>query len=400
MKEGWKYEKLGEVTTSINGLWKGKKPPFVNVGVIRNANFTKDFTLNTSNIEYLDVEERQYRNRKLQRGDLIVEKSGGSEKQPVGRTILFDLDGEYSVSNFTSILRLKDKNAILPEFLYKYLLYTYKEGATKSMQNAATGIHNIIYDAFLSIQIPIIPLSEQERIVAFLDAEFEKIDQLKANAAAQLQAAKDLFQAALKEMLTPKEGWKEKTLGEISTDIYRGSGITRDQIRKEGVPCVRYGEIYTEYNFWFKNCVSHTDCDLIKSPKYFEQSDILFTITGESVEDIAKSIAYLGNEKCLAGGDIVVMKHNQNAKYLSYALATPDAIRQKGFGKTKLKVVHSNVPSIKSITIPIPPLPEQQRIAERLDAISEKVKALQSNYDQTLTLCNDLNQALLKSICA
>ena len=113
MRNDWKYEPLGEITTSINGLWKGKKPPFVNVGVIRNANFTKEFTLNLSNIEYLDVEERQYSSRKLQRGDLIVEKSGGSEKQPVGRTILFDLEGEYSVSNFTSILHIKDKTSIL-----------------------------------------------------------------------------------------------------------------------------------------------------------------------------------------------------------------------------------------------------------------------------------------------
>ena len=126
MRNDWKYEPLGEITTSINGLWKGKKPPFVNVGVIRNANFTKEFTLNLSNIEYLDVEERQYSSRKLQRGDLIVEKSGGSEKQPVGRTILFDLEGEYSVSNFTSILHIKDKTSILPTFLYKYLLYIYK----------------------------------------------------------------------------------------------------------------------------------------------------------------------------------------------------------------------------------------------------------------------------------
>ena len=131
-----------------------------------------------------------------------------------------------------------------------------------------------------------------------------------------------------------------------------------------------------------------------------EPGDLLLSINGESVEDIAKSVAYLGVEKCLAGGDIVVMKHNQNAKYLSYALSTPDAIKQKGLGKTKLKVVHSNVPSIKSIVVPIPSLPEQERIAARLDAISEKVKALQANYDQTITLCNDLKQSLLKSIFA
>ncbi|MBR4548191.1 MAG: restriction endonuclease subunit S [Paludibacteraceae bacterium] len=199
-KDGWKYQPLGEITTSINGLWKGKKPPYVNVGVIRNANFTKDFTLNTSNIEYLDVEERQYKSRKLDKGDLIVEKSGGSEKQPVGRTILFDLEGDFSVSNFTSILRLKDKNAILPAFLYKYLLFVYKEGVTKTMQNAATGIHNIIYDQFLSIPIPVLPKEEQQRIVKLLDAITEKINSLRSNYDRTLTHCNDLKQALLKSI--------------------------------------------------------------------------------------------------------------------------------------------------------------------------------------------------------
>ena len=96
---------------------------------------------------------------------------------------------------------------------------------------------------------------------------------------------------------------------DIATDIFRGSGIKRDQVTEDGIPCVRYGEIYTTYNTWFDECVSHTQLEYVPSPKYFEHGDILFAITGESVEDIAKSIAYVGQEKCLAGGDIVVMKH-------------------------------------------------------------------------------------------
>lgn len=152
---------------------------------------------------------------------------------------------------------------------------------------------------------------------------------------------------------------------------------TRDQVCKDGIPCVRYGEIYTTYNYWFNKCVSHTKENVIKSPKYFGHGDILFTITGESVEDIAKSVAYLGTETCLAGGDIVVLKHNQDAKYLAYALATPDAIKQKGFGKTKLKVVHSNVPSIKSISIPIPLSPNKSalpRVSMRFQRKSKHCK--------------------------
>lgn len=168
------------------------------------------------------------------------------------------------------------------------------------------------------------------------------------------------------EELCP-EGVEYKTLGDIATDIYRGSGITRNQVTEEGIPCVRYGEIYTEYGIWFDKCVSYTNESGISNRKYFEYGDLLFAITGESVEDIAKSCAYVGNEKCLAGGDIVVLKHNEDPKYLSYALSTSEARKQKSKGKIKSKVVHSSVPAIKEIKVPVPPLEVQREIVQILD---------------------------------
>ena len=162
-----------------------------------------------------------------------------------------------------------------------------------------------------------------------------------------------------------------KKIEDIAVDIFRGAGIKRDEVTSEGVPCVRYGEIYTTYNIWFDKCVSHTKVDYVKTPKYFEYGDILFAITGESVEEIAKSIAYIGHDKCMAGGDIVVLKHNQNPKYLSYALSTVNAQKQKSAGKVKSKVVHSSVPAIKAITIPIPPLEVQAEIVRILDKFTE-----------------------------
>ena len=176
------------------------------------------------------------------------------------------------------------------------------------------------------------------------------------------------------------------TLGEIATDMYRGSGIKRDEVTHTGIPCVRYGEIYTTYNIWFENCVSYTDEEIIKGKKYFENSDILFAITGERVEEIAKSCAYVGNERCLAGGDIVVMKHNQNPKYISYALSTLDAQAQKSKSKVKSKVVHSSIPALKNIVIPVPPLEEQERIVGILD-----------RFD---TLVNDISNGLPAEIVA
>lgn len=169
-------------------------------------------------------------------------------------------------------------------------------------------------------------------------------------------------------------------LKDIATDIYRGAGIKREEVTESGIPCVRYGEIYTTYNTWFDTCKSHTDLKYVPNPKYFEHGDILFAITGESVDDIAKSVAYVGHEKCLAGGDIVVMKHKQNPRYLAHVLATQAAREQKSKGKVKSKVVHSNVPSIEQIEIPLPSLDVQERYANVLD-----------NFE---SLCNDLKIGL------
>ncbi len=167
------------------------------------------------------------------------------------------------------------------------------------------------------------------------------------------------------------EGVEYKPIQEIAIDIYRGSGIKRDQVTTDGIPCVRYGEIYTTYNIWFDKCVSHTQLEFVDNPKYFEYGDILFAITGESVEEIAKSTAYVGHEKCLAGGDIVVLKHNQNPKYLSYVLSTTNAQMQKSKGKVKSKVVHSSVPAIENIVVPVPPIEVQSEIVRILDNFTE-----------------------------
>lgn len=195
-----------------------------------------------------------------------------------------------------------------------------------------------------------------------------------------------------------KEGWEYKKLGDISIDWYRGSGIKRDQITQSGMPCIRYGEIYTTYNIGFHNCVSHTNESLIISPKYIEKGDILFAITGESVEDIGKCVAYLGTEKCLVGGDVAVMKHNQNPKYLGYALSSPWAIKQKGLGKTKLKVVHTNIPSLKEIAVPVPPLKEQEEIVAYLDGEFERIEKLKRNAEAALQHTKDLFQSTLKQL--
>ena len=178
-------------------------------------------------------------------------------------------------------------------------------------------------------KLPVPPMEVQREIVRILDS----FTLLTAELTAELTARKKQYEYYRDELLKPHKSIPMVTLKEINRSIYRGTGIKRDQVTEDGVPCVRYGEIYTTYNTWFDECVSYTKEEYVSSPKYFEHGDILFAITGESVEDISKSIAYIGHEKCLAGGDIVVMKHNQNPRYLAHVLNTSMAREQKSKGK-------------------------------------------------------------------
>ena len=173
LSEGWTITTLKDLCENINGLWKGKKEPFVNVGVIRNANFTKDFKLDYSNIEYIDVEQRTFAKRHLINGDLIVEKSGGSDNNPVGRTILYEGEsGIYSFSNFTMALRIRYNDTVLSKYLYYYILAKYQTGAMRLMQTQTTGLHNLILDKFLLMSICLPPLYEQRRIIDRIETIF------------------------------------------------------------------------------------------------------------------------------------------------------------------------------------------------------------------------------------
>ena len=182
LPEGWVITSISEMCENINGLWKGKKEPFVKVGVIRNANFTKDFKLDYSKIEYIDVEERAFKKRHLLNGDLIVEKSCGSDNNPVGRAILYEgKDAIFSFSNFTMVLRIHYKDVLSYKYLYYYIMDKYQKGEMRLMQTQTTGLHNLILDKYLDIPLCLPPYQEQQRIINKIEEIFGVLDLIMEN---------------------------------------------------------------------------------------------------------------------------------------------------------------------------------------------------------------------------
>ena len=253
-----------------------------------------------------------------------------------------------------------------------------------------------------SIEIPVPPLSEQQRIVSYLDTAFAQIDALKAKAEKQLNEAKALFQKALTKAMEPKEGWEEKKLKELTTKI--GSGATPKGGKKvyigEGTSLVRSMNVHNNV-FKYKD-LAHINEDASKQLDGVElkQNDVLFNITGASIARC-----------CIIPNNILPARVNQHVSILRpiIELILPEflclimlsASHQKELlaigiaGSTRQAITKSD---LENHVVIIPSLPDQHRIVTYLDTLSEKVKSLESNLNKVTAECTALKQSILRQV--
>ena len=186
-----------------------------------------------------------------------------------------------------------------------------------------------------------------------------------------------------------------RSLGEI----VRGSGIKRNETVQQGLPCVRYGELYTTYQTSFTSAVSFIAPDLYEKCKHFSYGDVLMTLTGENKPDIAKAVAYLGTEPIAASGDLAFWtQHGMNPLFLSYIMVSPYIIARKVALATGDIIVHISGDKLGTILLPVPPLAEQERIV----ACIQEAELVIENYAIKATALQKLQdsfpEALKKSI--
>ena len=314
-------------------------------------------------------------------------------------------------------INLRAKDGVIPRF-YDYYFKTqywsmafFAHGKGISFDNRWTlGI-----DTLFRYDVPFPSSSEQQKIASFLDkkcAEIEEMITLQEKIIEELKAYKQsVITEAVTKGLNPNvpmkesgiewigqipEHWEVHRVKRIVQSFSKGEGITKEEVFVEGdISCVRYGEIYSKYNQSFIECISSTNLNIHKSPRYFECGDILCAGTGELVEEIGKSIVYLGQKRCLAGGDIIVIRHKQNPIFLNYALNSTYAQSQKSCSKSKLKVVHISASNIGNILLPIPSLAEQQFIADYLDEKCSNIDSLINIKQQKIEELKDYKKSII-----
>ena len=150
----------------VSGLWRSDRLPLITGRVLRSTNFNGDGLLDFSDVVELEVEKRHAAKRQLKDGDIIIERSGGGPKQPVGRVAFFKAPDEqaYFSSNFTTTLRIRDQNLLDPEFVSLYLHALYLNGETETLQRATTGIRNLDWQEYLNFEVPKLGLQRQRAI--------------------------------------------------------------------------------------------------------------------------------------------------------------------------------------------------------------------------------------------
>ena len=194
------------------------------------------------------------------------------------------------------------------------------------------------------------------------------------------------------------ETWEWTRVSSLGS-IVRGSGIKRTETIESGKPCVRYGELYTTYHTSFTQAVSFVPEELFDRCKHFSFGDILMTLTGENKPDIAKAVAYLGNDEIAAGGDLAYWTaHGMNPLYLTYLMASPYVVERKVSLATGDIIVHISGDKLGTILIPIPPLSEQQRIVEKILEAEVKLTEYTGKENSLNVLQNTFPDALKKSI--
>lgn len=177
-----------------------------------------------------------------------------------------------------------------------------------------------------------------------------------------------------------KNSWNINKLYELGT-FDKGAGISKEDILAQGLPCIRYAEIYTKYDFQAKEFSSYISAETAKTSKPITQGTLLFAGSGETAEDIGKSVAYIGKPIAYASGDTIIFKfHNPKAIVLFYSYYL-NTVGRKQLNKlgTGQSIVHIYPKELGKVEVPCPPIEEQRKIVEVLET-----------WDNAITLTKQL----------
>ena len=371
--EPWSRVKLNTIVKVNQGLAILTKNRFEKDGQNRYSYITIPFLLggkcqyieNPSTSVICDIE------------DIIVTRTGSGVGQ-----IWKGVHGVFH-NNFFKVVPIN--NNVERSFLYYYLNRPTIQKLIRSFAGVGA-IPDLNHSEFYLLPYFQTNLHEQQKIADFLTIVNKKIQALEKKKALLEQYKKGVMQKIFKQEIRFKQEdgsgypeWEEKRLGDIVT-FSKGKGISKSDIELEATnPCIRYGELYTQYGEVIDNIVSHTNLQkegLVLS----EANDVIIPSSGETNIDIATASCVL-YDGIILGGDLNIIKSKMNGVFLAYYMNSHLRLEIAKYGQG-VSVVHLYSSHLKLLKLLVPSLNEQNKIANSLSAIDDKISVVTSQINK------------------
>ncbi|MFF2541678.1 hypothetical protein ACFVUY_03860 [Kitasatospora sp. NPDC058063] len=392
----WHETRLKNLFTSVrNGIWGDDPDDETDVFCARGTDFDRvKNRISDSKMPRRSVAPSGLRDHELVRGDLVLEKSGGSADQPVGSVALFDLQTRAVCSNFNA--RMQVSSSVDSRFVCYLMNGLYWSGFTRQFVKQTTGIQNLDAEAFLSQHCKIPPIDEQRRIAEFLDGETAQIDQILHFRRSQMALLDGRESSLLDEAYTAK-GSEEIRLKHLSSRITSGPRGWGDLISDEGTPFLRIMNIPRRGVRLELSDLARVaaPCGAERERTRTRAGDVLVSITA----DIG-SVGVIDN--CTADGNVSQhialvrpIKSLCDSDWLAYAIKSPAAKRQlasNSYGGAKAGL---GLGEIGDLRLPALTLATQQRVALRINEMTRDSEFVREAVMRQIALLTERRHALI-----
>ena len=327
-----------------------------------------------------------------------------------------------SAATNQAILGLVPGEMIESSFLYWWLTGVRKPVLSLTRDNTQS---NLNAETVCKIPLALPPVDEQRSISAFLDHETAKIDTLVAKKRLLLERLAEYRTALITRTVTkglppdaaraaglnptPRlkpsgvewlgdipEHWGLPKLGRLGS-FFKGGGGTKEDEIEGGLPCIRYGDLYTRHEFLIRSSRAGIAEESIGRYRLLSYGDILFAGSGETIEEIGKSAANLLEGPAYCGGDVIGFRPSidADATFFGYATDCATASYQKACMGRGVTVMHIYSSELKYMLIPVPPLREQRAIAEFLNSKLMDIDTLSSRVETAIERLQEYRTALV-----
>ena len=374
----------------------------------------EDVTLPTSNIKwadtdqtyrYIDLTSVHRETGTISEAKEITAKTAPSRAQKLVETddLIFattrpaqqrfclispDWSGEVASTGYC-VLR-PDQSRVLPGWLLHWISSSQFKAYVEEHQSGSAypAISDGKVKAFeIPIPCPDDPeksLAIQGEIVRILDG----LTELTTELTTELEARKKQYNHYRDQLLTSEDGEVEWLPMEHIGEFIRGKRFTKADYRDDGIRAIHYGEIYTHYGVFANETLSKVRADMTNSLRFAEKNDVVMAGVSETLEDVGKAVAWLGEDKVAIHDDSYAFRHAMNPKYIAYAMQTDAFHDQKGQFVSRGKIKRLLIDGMKKVKLPIPfPDEPQKSLAEqaRIVAILDNFDALTTSLSKGLS---------------